>query len=146
MFSNRFILWCSKILPIEYDESLSYYELISKIYEYLNGVIGDIKKIDEIIKTYDIKLEEMQADVDYCKTEIEKIQNGEYTEQYINALSKWIDENLQAMVQRIVKYINFGLTNDGYFCAHIPTTWDFITFDTIADTSDSLYGHLLLEW
>lgn len=146
MFSPRFILWCSKVLPLEYDDTLTYYELISKIYEYLNNVIKDIKALDDIVKNYDIRIDEIKADVDFCVEEIEKIKNGEYTEQYIEALAKWIDDNLQELVKRMVKYVVFGLTNDGYFCAYVPETWDFIRFDTIANTDDSLYGHLLLEW
>lgn len=142
----RFWFWCSKVLPLEYDDTLTYYELLSKIYDYLNHICKDVKKIDEILQSYNITIEQMQEDINYCKSEIDKIKNGEYTEQYIEALSKWIDNNLQMMVERIVKYVSFGLTNDGYFCAYIPASWDFIRFDTIADTSDDLYGHLLLEW
>ena len=142
----RFWFWCSKLLPIEMDYSLTYYELISKIYEYLNKVMEDVNKIDEILQQYNITIEQMQEDVNYCKGEIDKIKNGEYTEQYIEALAKWIDANLQELVKRVVKYVVFGLTNDGYFCAYVPETWDFIRFDTIANTDDSLYGHLLLEW
>lgn len=142
----RFWFWCSKVLPLEYDDTLTYYELLSKIYDYLNHIREDVKKIDEILQSYNITIEQLEADINYCKSEIDKIKNGEYTEQYIDALSKWIDNNLQMMVERIVKYVSFGLTNDGYFCAYIPDSWDFIRFDTIANTDDDLYGHLLLEW
>ena len=142
----RFLFWCSRILPLEFDDSLTYYELISKIYEYLNNVMKDVKQVEEILNTYNVTIEQLQNDVAYCKSEIEKIQNGEYTEQYIDSLSKWIDDNLQKMVAKIVKYVIFGLTNDGHFCAYIPDSWNFIHFDTIADTSDELYGHLLVEW
>lgn len=142
----RFFFWCSKILPLEYDDTLSYYELMGKIYEYLTGIISDIKKIDEILQQYNITIEQLQEDVNYCKSEIEKIQNGEYTEQYIDALSHWIDNNLQEMVKKIVKYVSFGLTTDGHFAAYIPESWDFITFDSVVDTNDDLYGHLILKW
>lgn len=38
-----FRFWCQKVLPLVYDDSLSYYELLCKVVDYLNKVIQDLK-------------------------------------------------------------------------------------------------------
>lgn len=43
--------WCQKVLPLVYDESLSYEELLCKVVAYLNGVIEDINEIPEYIQS-----------------------------------------------------------------------------------------------
>lgn len=35
--------WCQKVLPLVYDDSLSYYELLNKIVVYLNSTIEDVQ-------------------------------------------------------------------------------------------------------
>ena len=39
---GQFRFWCQKVLPIVYDDSLSYYELLNKVVVYLNHVIEDV--------------------------------------------------------------------------------------------------------
>ena len=34
--------WCQKVLPLVYDDSLSYYELLNKVVVYLNNTITDV--------------------------------------------------------------------------------------------------------
>lgn len=145
-FLPLFTFWCQKVLPLVYDNSLSYYEVLCKVVEYLNRVIKQVdSNTNQIqINTKDIK--QLQAELDLVQSELEKVKNGEYVSLYINALASWIDNNLQELVGRVVKYVFFGLTDDGYFCAYIPNSWKFIDFDTIIDTSSPLYGHLLLQW
>lgn len=50
-----FRYWCHKVLPLVYDDSLSYYELLCKVVEKLNEVIGltdETKKIVDELKNY----------------------------------------------------------------------------------------------
>ncbi len=90
---------------------------------------------EETLKLVNDILGERTAELDIIikdlKDELDKIASGAYMDEYVKALSKWIDNNLQCLVSRVVKYVFFGLTDDGHFCAHIPCSWDFITFDTI---------------
>lgn len=37
-----FRFWCQKVIPLVYDESLSYYELLCKVVDYLNKAMEDI--------------------------------------------------------------------------------------------------------
>lgn len=47
--------WCQKVLPLVYDESLSYYELLCKVVAYLNALVVDVKEISDIINGSDFQ-------------------------------------------------------------------------------------------
>lgn len=40
--TGEFRFWCQTVLPLVYDDSLSYYELLNKVVNYLNSVIRDL--------------------------------------------------------------------------------------------------------
>lgn len=52
----QFRFWCQKVLPLVYDDSLSYYELLGKVVVYLNSVISDVSSaesnIDELATAF----------------------------------------------------------------------------------------------
>lgn len=45
-----------------------------------------------------------------------------------------------------IKMVFFGLSDDGYFVAYIPNSWDCITFGTILDCESPDYGKLTLSY
>ena len=61
-----FRYWCQKVLPLVYDDSLSYYELLCKVLDYLNKTMHDVdtlhgdvvnlhtayKKLQEYVNSY----------------------------------------------------------------------------------------------
>lgn len=53
---GAFRYWCQKVLPLVYDDSLSYYELLNKVVSYLNNTIEDVAKaegnIDSLLTAY----------------------------------------------------------------------------------------------
>ena len=53
---GAFRYWCQKVLPLVYDDSLSYYELLNKMVVYLNNTIADVAKaegnIDSLLTAY----------------------------------------------------------------------------------------------
>ena len=142
-----FRYWCQKILPAVYDDSLSYYELLNKVVEYLNKVIAKYNVMVDAVNTNTKNIETLKEAVAELETELEKVKNGDYVSLYLESVINWIDANLQCLVARIVKFVCFGLTQDGYFCAYIPQTWKFLQFDTGMNFSDKeTYGHLIIEW
>lgn len=44
---ENFKFWCQKVLPLVYDDSLSYYELLCKVVSYLNNTIGAVNENTE---------------------------------------------------------------------------------------------------
>lgn len=43
---GAFRFWCQTVLPLVYDDSLSYYELLNKVVYYLNNVISDVSTVE----------------------------------------------------------------------------------------------------
>lgn len=43
---GAFRFWCQKVLPLVYDDSLSYYELLAKMVVYLNNTISDVAAME----------------------------------------------------------------------------------------------------
>lgn len=56
--------WCYKVLPLVYDGSLSYYEVICKLVEYLNGLIADMKKCGEDVSAISEEVKVLKVEVD----------------------------------------------------------------------------------
>ena len=54
--AESFRFWCQKVLPLVYDDSLSYYELLCKVVNYLNNTMADVNTlgtdVDNINKAY----------------------------------------------------------------------------------------------
>lgn len=143
---NAMHVWCQKVLPLVYADELSYYETLCKLLKQINDMVENMHAYENYLDEFDVKYTEVMKLYNQVKAEIEKIKKGKYIDVYIKALGEWIDKNLQQIIAKTVTYVTFGLTNDGRFCAMIPETWDFITFDTCIQPSSPLYGHLLLRW
>lgn len=45
LYPIPFRFWCQKVLPLVYDDSLSYYELLCKVVDYLNNTISDVSTL-----------------------------------------------------------------------------------------------------
>lgn len=123
---KSFRMWCQKVLPLVYDDSLSYYEVLCKIVTYLNNVIECTKGVIE--------------DVEGLRNDLATVQN------WINNFDTKYAEKIIA--QYIATMVFFGLTDSGYFVAYIPENWESINFGTTGLDVDAPiqpeYGHLVL--
>lgn len=45
-----FRYWCQKVLPLVYDDTLSYYELLCKVVDYLNKTMEDVEVLHEDVE------------------------------------------------------------------------------------------------
>lgn len=125
---KTFCVWCQNVLPVVYDDSLSYYEVLCKVVNYINGLINTDR---EII-----------ADVENLENEVKRI------EEIIENLDYDLAEKI--ITEAIATMVFFGLTDTGYFVAYIPDSWSDITFETtgydvIVPTMPE-YGHLCLAY
>jgi hypothetical protein len=154
--SAKFAFYCQKVLPLVYDESLSYYEVLCKLAEYMNNMFatqeGFAKALeelgirqDEVEKEFAELQETVNDNLDYMRDELDKVKNGDYISLYLDSIQSYLDQNMQKIVANTVKYVSFGITDDGRFCAYIPDTWDFLGFDTVPE-GEPLAGHLVLYW
>ena len=56
-----FRYWCYKILPMVYDDSLSYYELLCKVVDYLNKTMEDVETLHGDVSNLHTAYEELQG-------------------------------------------------------------------------------------
>lgn len=127
-----FKFWCQKVLPLVYDDSLSYYEVLCKIVKYINELIDSDKEIVGEIDKLKAELATVQAWID----------NFDY-EPLLNTVKEMVQKYLTGSVW-------FGITEDGYFVANIPNGWENIQFNTTGVDIDvplqPEYGHLVLSY
>ena len=125
---NNFRFWCQKVLPLVYDDSLSYYELLCKVVDYINNIINNEKEIT---------------------SELEALKNE------LNEVQKWIDNFDTSYAESIIKnyiatMIFVEITDSGYIVYNIPDNWNNIEFNTtgldIELTMQPNYGHLVLSY
>ena len=44
---GHFKMWCQKVLPLVYDDSLSYYEVLCKVIQYINDTTDNVDGLYE---------------------------------------------------------------------------------------------------
>ena len=123
---KTFRFWCQKVLPLVYDDSLSYYEVLCKVVDYLNIIIANNGTMAEEIEKIEAMLDELQNIIDNFGTD--------YAE-------KIIREYLATMI--------FVEIPAGRFVYYIPESWEDITFETTGydvEISGYDYGHLVLSY
>lgn len=114
-----------------YDSDLR--ELICKI----KTIMGKVESLEEWRREHEPEYQELKELYD-------DVMSGNFPPSIVQAFEDWMSRNAIELVGKLVKHVYFGLTNDGYFCAFIPDNWSDITFDTVNDFDDPLYGHLMV--
>lgn len=90
--------------------------------------------------------EELLQHVNAIQDWIDGLEDGDIPEALINGLAAWIDKNIEDLIGKNIRYVWFGLTNDGYFVAYMPESWQELWFDTVMDFQNEYYGHLLIKY
>lgn len=122
-----FKFWCYKVLPLVYDDSLSYYEVLCKVVEYINNLITQ-----DIV--FGQELENLKADLAQVQEWIANFDTS-YAESIIR-------EYLATM-------IFVEISDAGYIMYYIPETWEDITFNTTGldiAIPEAEYGRLVLSY
>lgn len=123
-----FKFWCYKVLPLVYDDSLSYYEVLCKVVTYINKLIEQDKIFgDELTNLL---------------KELEKVK-------------EWINNFDTSFIEELIKkyiatMILVEISDSGYIVYNIPESWKDITFNTtgldIKLKIQPEYGHLVLSY
>lgn len=67
--TESFRFWCQKVLPLVYDDSLSYYELLCKVVDYLNNTMSDVNTLGTNVNNINKAYIQLQSYVnDYFST------------------------------------------------------------------------------
>lgn len=51
MYNSPFKWWVQSVMPVVFDDSLSYYEVLAKLTKYIEGLTGDVQEIEKILET-----------------------------------------------------------------------------------------------
>lgn len=124
---KHFNFWCQKILPLVYDDSLSYYEVLCKVVDYINKIIGDENSVIG-------QLEELRKE--------------------LAIVQKWIDDFDTSFAEEIIKkylatMIFVEISDSGYIIYYIPERWEDIQFETTGldvEIPNTDYGRLVLSY
>ena len=125
------------VVPKLYYDALSPEQRIKKLCEELH-------RLCEYANMLGIRVNEDATLIEKLAEQFDKFIEGGFEEYYEGMLTAWILQNAGELLTKYIKLVFFGLTPDGYFCAWIPESWSEITFDTVADYSNPLYGRLVL--
>lgn len=81
---GKFKFWCQKVLPLVYDDSLSYYELLNKMVVYLNNVITDVAAMEDNVQALYNSYNSLQGYVNEHFDELVSLYNQlhDYVENY----------------------------------------------------------------
>ena len=125
---QTFKIWCQKVLPLVYDDSLSYYEVLCKVVDYINKLIDNDKIIGE-------ELDNLTAEIKQITQWIEEF-GTEYAE--------------KVLAEHIATMILVEITESGYIIYYMPSTWDDFKFNTtgldIEIPSVPEYGRVVLSY
>lgn len=126
----EFRFWCQKVLPLVYDDSLSYYEVLCKLGDGFNKQLAVLDKHDK-------EIQGLQTALRVLEDEVEGILNG-------------YPETLTDIIEKAIKNVWFGLTDSGYFVAYVPDSWSDVKFGTtgldVTVPCTCEFGHLVVMY
>lgn len=98
-----FRFWCQKVLPLVYDDSLSYYEILCKVVDYLNKTMENVNKLSE-------NFDELQSAFNTLKKYIEEYFDNLDIQEEIN---KKLDEMATdgTLLSLFSKYMVYSVNN-----------------------------------
>lgn len=115
--------------------------------ETVKEMASQYDDLDTILDDLEAAVNGNTAAIASLNTRFQRLENGEYIENYIPALADWINNNLITLVSRIAKFVVFGLTDNGYFYADIPESWNEVQFSTGYNPEiTEEYLHLILNY
>lgn len=140
--NSPFKFWCQKALPLVYDDSLSYYEVLCKLTKYVNGLRDDVillgEDVSELNNLYNnlkalvenYYVHGVQSSVDKKLDEMAK--NGYFE----NIIAKYIKDDFPLFFETTVKMIEANLATgtkvrtQGYYKSCDGGACDFIISNT----------------
>ena len=96
---DSFRFWCQKVLPLVYDDSLSYYELLCKVVDYLNNTIADVNTLGTDVDNLHKAFIQLQ---DYVNNYFSTLDVQEEINNKLDAMAK--DGTLSMLIVEIINY------------------------------------------
>lgn len=115
----------------------------------LDWVLKTVKDLLAAVQEIDGWMDQHQAEYEELKALYDDIIAGNFPNSIKQAFANWMNANALDLVGEMTKLVIFNITDDGYFVAYIPESWDNILFGTTGlDTTipGYDYGHLVLSY
>lgn len=115
----------------------------------LDWCIKTVKELTPRVTELEEWRNEHEQEYNELKKLYDDIMAGRFPDSMIDSLKAWLSRNAFDIIGELVKMVFFGITDDGYFVAYIPESWNDITFNTTdldIDISGIDYGHLVLSY
>lgn len=115
----------------------------------LDWILRTVKALMNAVDSLDDWRTEHEAEYEELKALYDQIISGNFPDSVKQAFNTWMQQNALDLVGELVKLVIFNITDDGYFVAYIPESWDDIIFGTTG--LDEIipgyeYGHLILSY
>ena len=123
-------------IPLEFTQALTTTEFLHILLKYVKDICDSSDELNNRIYN------EFSKKFDELKTQI--LNDDAYYNNAVNKLKDFCILHINELIGDSLKYITFGLDDDGYFCAYIPYNFKFLTFDTDVNTESENYGKLQL--
>jgi len=94
---GAFRFWCQMALPLTYDDSLSYYELLNKVVTYLNNTIEDVGKVEDNVAALNEAYGKLE---DYVNTYFDEIDIEAELRNVLDAMAE--DGSLDSLLDPLV--------------------------------------------
>ena len=116
-----FRYWCQKVLPLVFDDTLSYYELLCKVVDYLNNTMADVNTLSTDVENLHTAYQELQG---YVNNYFNNLDLQEEINSKLDAMaadgslttlisplipdlvSDWLDENIEPTTPAIDKSLS----------------------------------------
>ena len=110
-YLRPFRVWCQKVLPLVYDDSLSYYELLCKVVDYLNKTMEEVNQLGVDVSNLFNAFQQLQ---DYVNNYFSTL---DVQEEINNKLDEMVEDGTLADILNtyLFGYVNavvFGLSED----------------------------------
>lgn len=120
-----FQFWCQKVIPLIYDDSLSYYEVLCKLKVKLNEVIASQNALGQNVQEFEGYVNGRLAQQDNAIATINaKVDNA------LIELKKWVDEQLEVYTKEQLQ----NWLDDGTLASLIAGMLNItLSFNTVSD-------------
>lgn len=115
----------------------------------LSWALKTIRSLMDAVKQIDRWIERHQTEYEELKELYDQIISGNFPDSVKKAFHDWMQANALDLVGELVKMVIFNITDDGYFVAYIPESWNDIIFGTTGfdiTIPGYDYGHLVLSY
>lgn len=142
-------LWwlCYKAIPLVFDNSLSYLEMLARLLEYVNNLKDALKELYEKVENLDEKVEQYYNDLLSRLDELETTLRNYIDSELQNTkdeLLETIEENNTAMNQKIQDFIDYinGLIGEVKDVCFNPTNGHY---ENVCKILQDIYTHMQID-